>query len=199
MLPAGTEFATQAAVRLNEINPNSKYIEFYNTSEKPVNMIGMYIEKNNEDIMLHIKDNIIIEGKQFAVLACGGKDYTSSEYLYLGSTDKGLSGKKSLCIEWMASVPEKVRIDAFCNTKDVDPRPKETLWDDAASLERIFSDYTAGRYPDGRVVNPQYPDKLPNEWLMLEGATLGRTNTTATKKTRFNNQMTTIAAVPTDE
>ena len=199
VLPSGTVFASQAAVRLNEISADRKYIELVNTSENPVNLIGMYIEKNNEDILLHIKDNIILEGKQFAVLACGGKDYSSSEYLYLGSCDKGLSGKKSLCIEWMATVPEKVRIDAFCNTKDTDPRPKVTVWDDTAGFEVNISDYSAGRRPDGQVVNPSYPDKLPNEWLVLTQSTLGYSNDSASPKSRLRNQMTTIAPVPTDE
>ncbi len=198
VLPAGTVFASQAAVRLNEISPDRKFIELVNTSENPVNLIGMYLEKNNEDILLHIKDNIILEGKQFAVLACGGKDYSSSEYLYLGSCDKGLSGKKSLCIEWMATVPEKVRIDAFCNTKDTDPRPKVTVWDDTAGFEVNISNYSAGRRPDGQVVNPSYPDKLPNEWLVLTQSTLGYSNASVTPKSRLRNQMTTIAPVPTD-
>ncbi|MBP3426236.1 MAG: lamin tail domain-containing protein [Rikenellaceae bacterium] len=198
VLPAGTEFASQAAVRLNEINPDRKYIELYNTSSKPVNLIGMYIEKNNEDILLHIKDNIIIEGNQYAVLACASKDYSSNEYLYLGSTEKGLSGKKSLCIEWMATIPEKVRIDAFCNTKDTDPRPKVTVWDDESGCEAIISSSSAGRYPDGQVVNPQYPDKLPNEWLIYESSTLGYSNKSAKRTGRLRNQMTTIAPVPTE-
>ena len=199
VLPAGTVFASQAAVRLNEISTDRKYIELVNTSENPVNLIGMYIEKNNEDILLHIKDNIILEGKQFAVLACGNKDYSSSSYLYLGSCEKGLSGKKSLCIEWMASVPEKVRIDAFCNTKDTDPRPKVTVWDDETGYEVNISDLTAGRRPDGQVVNPKYPEDLPNEWLVLNESTLGYSNASASPKARLRNQMTTIAPVPTDE
>lgn len=199
VLPAGTVFASQAAVRLNEVSPDRKFIELVNTSENPVNLIGMYIEKNNEDILLHIKDNIILEGKQFAVLACGGKDYSSSEYLYLGSCDKGLSGKKSLCIEWMATIPEKVRIDAFCNTKDTDPRPKVTVWDDETQFEYNISDYSAGRRPDGQVVNPSYPDQLPNEWLVLTQSTLGYSNQSASPKSRLRNQMTTIAPVPVDE
>ena len=199
VLPAGTEFASQAAVRLNEVNTDRKYIEFYNTSAKPVNLVGMYVEKNNEDILLFITDNIIIEGNQYAVLACGGKDYSSNDYLYLGSTENGISGKKSLCIEWMATVPEKVRIDAFCNTSDTDPRPKVTVWDDPASVEAVISDLTAGRYPDGQVVNPQYPDKLPNEWVTFTSATLGYSNKSAQRKGRLRNQMTTIAPVPADE
>ena len=195
VLPAGTEFGSQAAVRLNEISADRKYIELVNTSENPVNLIGMYIEKNNEDILLHIKDNIVLEGKQFAVLACGGKDYTSREYLYLGSCDKGLSGKKSLCIELMATTPEKVRIDAFCNTKDTDPRPKVTVWDDATSIEYNFSDFSVGRRPDGQVVNTTYQ----NEWLVLTKSTLGSSNSAAAAKARLRNQMTTIAPVPGDE
>lgn len=197
--PANTEFAPQTAVRLNEVNTDDKYIEFYNTSNKPVNLVGMYIEKNNEDILLFINDNIVLDGHSFAVLACGAKDYSSTDYLYLGSSDKGISGKKSLCIEWMASVPEKLRVDAFCNTNDTDPRPKVTVWDDPAGVEVAISSYSAIRYQDGVVaVKSQIEGNadLPNQWFYATSGSLGSTNNNLTRKGRLKNQMATIAPVP---
>lgn len=193
--PEGTKFAPQAAVRLNEIDADRKFIEFYNTSANPVNLVGMYVEKNNEDILVMINDNIVLKGHGFAVLACAGKDYSSSEYLYLGSSEKGISGKKSLCLEWMATIPEKVRIDAFCNTKDTDPRPKVTLWDDPASIETSISNNPAARYKDGVVAIPE----LANQWFIVEKSSIGASNNSVARKGRLRNQMVTILPVPEEE
>jgi hypothetical protein len=200
--PAGTTFASQAAVRLNEVNTDDKYIEFYNTSANPVCLVGMYVEKNNEDILLFVNDHIVLDGHSFAVLACGSKDYSSNEYLYLGSSEKGISGKKSLCIEWMASLPEKLRVDAFCNTSDTDPRPKVTVWDDPAGIEANISNFAAIRYKDGVVeVKSQVEGNpgLPNQWYYTDNGTLGYTNNNIpTRRTRMLNQMATIAPVPVE-
>ena len=200
--PAGTTFASQAAVRLNEVNTDDKYIEFYNTSANPVSLVGMYVEKNNEDILLFVNDHIVLDGHSFAVLACGSKDYSSNEYLYLGSSEKGISGKKSLCIEWMASLPEKLRVDAFCNTSDTDPRPKVTVWDDPAGIEANISNFAAIRYKDGVVeVKSQIEGNpgLPNQCYYTDKGTLGYTNNNIpTRRTRMLNQMATIAPVPVE-
>lgn len=176
--PAGTVFGTQAEVRMNEIHTGSKYIEFYNTSENPVNLVGMYIEKNNEDIILFISDNRVIKGHQYAVLACSDKDYSSNDYMYLGSVSNGVSGKKSLCLEWMATIPEKVRIDSFCNTSDPAPKPKTSVWDSTTAIEANIEDMAIGRRPDGSV-----------NWYTLSVSSMGLSNNSASAMRQLVNQL----------
>lgn len=176
---AGTTFGTQSDVRMNEVNTLAKYIEFYNTSANPVNLAGMYIEKNNEDIIYTITDNIIIKGHQFAVLVCSDKSYSfAASVLNLGTISNGISGKKSLCLEWMATIPSKVRIDSFCNTSDAAPKPKTTVWDDATAIEANISETTVGRLPDGS-----------QSWFVLSKATMGTTNSASTAGTQLTHQL----------
>ncbi len=169
--PAGTEFGTQSDIRLNEIDPNAKFIELINTADKPVNISGMTIRKNDEKIFT-VADNTLLPANGFALLGCKDVNHSDKPGLYLGTVTDGISGKKSLFIELRDR--DKNTIDRFTNTSETNPTPT-TLWD--GDIEALI-EVSVGRANDAG-----------DQWFLLSTSTPGVSNATAVAGTELKNQM----------
>lgn len=105
--------ADYGAIRLNEINGNDKFIELYNSSDKDINIAGMYIDKD-EETKFTAPGNTVIAAHGFLTVwsekaveaGTAGQDYP---YIL----ESGLSADKSVKIEIFS--PDGTSIDVFEN------------------------------------------------------------------------------------
>lgn len=176
VLAAGTTFAAQSNVCLNEINTESDWIEIYNTSNEPVSLSGMYFRKN-KDKFFTIPVQMVLPGKSFGLLKCKdeGTFKPAAGYLYLGGVSTGLSGKKSLLVDLRDA--SKTDLDIFSNNITND---RNGPWD-SDKVEINLSDLNkpAGRNPDGT-----------GSWYVLQSSTAGSANApkySSDAKYRFDN------------
>lgn len=96
---------------LNELNGNdTKYIELYNYSDKELDITGVQIKKDDEEIVYVAPEGTKISSHAFLVLLSDQADYTT------GFTS-GLSAKKTVKIELLS--PDGVTsLDIFKNLKE---------------------------------------------------------------------------------
>ena len=96
-----------AAIILNEVDGNTKFVELYNNSDLPVNISGMAIIKNGTS--LKNADNtpnwvvpagIIIPGRGYGVIKCSGYTATAdAAAVIVGTVGDGMSAKQTLLLE----------------------------------------------------------------------------------------------------
>jgi len=99
-----------SVLRLNELNGNDKFIEIYNTGTEPINLNGVYIEKDGTQNWL--ADNTVIIGPQSYLLLIS-EDVIADHPDYAESLifHSGLSAKKNVRIQLFT--PAGVSIDDF--------------------------------------------------------------------------------------
>jgi hypothetical protein len=96
-----------AAVILNEVDGNKKFVELYNNSDNPVNISGMAIIKNgtslkNEDGTPNwvVPNGIIIPGRGYGIIKCNGYTATADPAaIIIGTVGDGMSAKQTLLLE----------------------------------------------------------------------------------------------------
>ncbi len=96
-----------AAIILNEVDGNKKFVELYNNSNSPVNISGMAIIKNgtslkNEDGTPSwvVPTGIIIPAKGYGVIKCSGNTATADPAaVIVGTVSDGMSAKQTLLLE----------------------------------------------------------------------------------------------------
>ena len=136
-------------VVINEVNTSAKYIELYNKGDKPADISGLTIIKNNEGPISNIDgsaDFVVADGTTlpaggFAVIGCKGNT-TVYEGVSLGTSKSGISGSKSLLLELVDS--DGNHLDYFVNTAKEKPTAKDE-WDGAI----LYSFDVAMRVGDG--------------------------------------------------
>ena len=152
-----------AAIRFNELNGNKpqKFIELYNTSDATVDIAGMTIIKNGDEVVYVAPANTQIPAHGFLVLNSDATDYS------MGFT-AGLSAKKSLRFDLKA--PDGKTIDTFINPSDA----KGQVWDETDPVYNGENTKQAyGRCPDGS-----------GSWYMID-LTPGASNNSASKTTEI--------------
>ena len=99
-----------SVLRLNELNGNDKFIEIYNTGTDPINLNGVYIEKDGTQNWL--ADNTVIIGPESYLLLIS-EDVVADHPDYAESLifHSGLSAKKNVRIQLFT--PAGVSIDDF--------------------------------------------------------------------------------------
>lgn len=108
-----------SVLRLNELNGNDKFIEIYNTSDEPINLNGVYIEKDGTQNWL--ADNTVkIDAGGYLLLY--SEDVTIEGAAQAGYPESltfhsGLSAKKNVRIQLFS--PAGVSIDDF-NLTNID-------------------------------------------------------------------------------
>lgn len=141
------------AVRLNELDGNKpKYIELCNTSAQAVDISGMKLRKNGDEMIYEAPRGTVIAAGGFLVLLSDQPDFS------LGFSS-GLSAKKSVQVELLG--PEGSVVDVFINPS----MSAGYVWDEADP--KYNGDATGmayGRKPDGT-----------GEWYMIK-ATQGASN-----------------------
>lgn len=107
-------------LRLNELNGNDKFIEIYNAGTDPINMKGVFIEKDNEQNW--VGDNtIVMEAGAYLVLYSNKDEIVAlhpdlPENLFF---DGGLSEKKPVRIQLFS--PDGTSLDDFNLVECVTP------------------------------------------------------------------------------
>lgn len=145
------------AIRLNELDGNKpKFIELYNTAAQAVDICGMKLRKNDDEMVYEAPSGTTIPAGGYLVLLSDQTDYT------LGFS-AGLSAKKSLKIELLG--PDGSIIDVFINQS----KAKGNVWDETdPKYNGDASGEAYGRNPDGS-----------GEWYMIK-RTDGASNNNAT-------------------
>ena len=151
------------AILFNELNGNKpqKFIELYNTSDATVNIAGVQIIKNGDELVYVAPDNTEIPAHGYLVLNSDATDYS-------GGFTAGLSAKKSLRFDLLA--PDGTLIDTFINPSQA----KGQVWDETDPVyngEETKQAY--GRCPDGS-----------GSWYMID-LTPGASNNNANKTTEI--------------
>lgn len=159
----GDAVADFHAIRLNELNGNKpKFIELVNTADADVDISGMKLRKNGDEMVYEAPQGTVIPAKGLLVLLSDQEDPA------LGF-NAGLSAKKSVQIELLG--PEGSVIDIFVNPS----LANGYIWDEGDP--KYNGDATGlayGRYPDGT-----------GAWYMIE-STQGQSNNSA----KTSEQMT---------
>ena len=105
-----------SVLRLNELNGNDKFIEIYNSSDEPINLNGVYIEKDGTQNW--VADNTVnIEAGGYVLLYSEDVQAAMPEYPQTLIFHSGLSAKKNVRIQLFT--PAGVSIDDF-NLVDID-------------------------------------------------------------------------------
>lgn len=145
------------AIRLNELDGNKpKFIELYNTSAQEVDITGMKLRKNGDEMVYEAPAGTKIAAGGFLMLLSDQTDYS------LGFS-AGLSAKKSVQFELLG--PDGSVVDIFINPSIAMGK----VWDETDP--KYNGDTTGeayGRKPDGT-----------GEWYMIS-RTQGTTNNNAT-------------------
>ena len=145
------------AIRLNELDGNKpKFIELYNTSAQAVDISGMKLRKNGDEMVYEAPAGTKIAAGGFLMLHSDQTDYS------LGFS-AGLSAKKSVQFELLG--PDGSVVDIFINPSIAMGK----VWDETDP--KYNGDTTGeayGRKPDGT-----------GEWYMIS-RTQGTTNNNAT-------------------
>lgn len=149
-------------IRLNELDGNKpKYIELYNTSAQTVDISGMKLRKNGEEM--------VYEAPMGTTLAAGGYlALLSDQTDYSIGFSAGFSAKKSVMIELLG--PDGSVVDVFVNPS----MAMGKVWDETDP--KYNGDTTGeayGRQPDGT-----------GEWYMIK-STQGASNNNAAKSDKI--------------
>ncbi len=148
--------ANFTAIRLNELDGNKpKFIELYNTASQPVDISGMKLRKNDEEMVYEAPSGTSIPAGGFLMLLSDQTDPS------LGF-NAGFSAKKSVKIELLG--PDGSIVDVFANPSIA----KGMVWDEGDP--KYNGDATVqsyGRKPDGT-----------GEWYILK-RTQGTSNNDA--------------------
>lgn len=160
-----SEIISEGTVVINEVNTDAKYIELYNTTSLTVDLSGWTIIKNGESPLdnadgtapYYIAEGTLLPPHSFAVLSCKGLENTYGG-TSLGTSDSGISGKKSLLLELVDK--DGNYMDHFVNTA-TQPITEQGPWD--GDVEHTFD--VAARIPDGT-----------GSWWVVESATPAATN-----------------------
>ncbi|MGM9687583.1 MAG: lamin tail domain-containing protein [Alloprevotella sp.] len=148
------------AVRLNELDGNKpKFIELYNTSAQTVDISGMKLRKNGDELIYEAPQGTLLAAGAHLALLSDQTDYT------LGFTS-GLSAKKSLLIELLG--PDGSVIDVFVNPSQA----SGNVWDETdPKYNGNDTGEAYGRKPDGT-----------GEWYMIQSTQGASNNNAATSK-----------------
>ena len=130
--------ADYRSIRLNELDGNKpKFIELFNTSAQTVDISGMQLRKNGDELIYVAPTGTKIAAGGFLMLLSDQTDYA------LGFTS-GLSAKKSVMIELLG--PDGKVVDVFANPS----KAAGNVWDETDP--KYSGDTTGeayGRKPDG--------------------------------------------------
>lgn len=150
-------------IRLNELDGNKpKFIELYNTSAQTVDISGIQLRKNGDEIVYVAPQGTTIAPGGFLPLLSDQTDYT------LGFS-AGLSAKKSVQIELLG--PDGSVVDIFVNPS----KAQGKVWDETDPVYNGDDTGEAyGRKPDGT-----------GQWYMIK-STQGSTNNNATTSETIN-------------
>lgn len=96
-----------AAIILNEVDGNKKFVELYNNSTAPVNITGMAIIKNGTSLKFEdgsplwvVPSGIIIPAKGYGIIKCSGYTATADPAaVIVGAVGDGMSAKQTLLLE----------------------------------------------------------------------------------------------------
>lgn len=146
------------AIRLNELDGNKpKFIELYNTASQAVDISGMKLRKNGEEIVYEAPAGTTIAAGGFLMLLSDQAGYTT------GFTS-GLSAKKSVMIELLG--PDDTLVDVFANPSQA----MGNVWDETDPVFNGDATQEAyGRKPDGT-----------GEWYMIQRTEGASNNDAAT-------------------
>ena len=149
--PSGIDYT---GLVLNELNGNkpTKYIELYNGADHELDITGVQIKKDDEEIVYIAPENTKIASHGFLVLLSDQTDYST------GFTS-GLSAKKSVMIELLS--PENTAIDVFKNLTDAG----EEIWGETPKYNGETEGMAYARKDNGA------------QWYMMK-ATQGESNST---------------------
>lgn len=140
---------------LNELNGNKpKYIELYNSTDRELDITGVQMRKDDEDIVYIAPEGTKIAAHGFLVLLSDQTDYS------LGFTS-GLSAKKSVKIELLS--PKNATIDVFKNLTDAGAE----IWGETPKYNGEKEEMAYARKDNGA------------EWYMMKPTQGGSNSTTA--------------------
>ena len=95
-----------AAIVLNEIDGNTKYVELFNNSAAPVNISGMYILKNTVSLKnpdaspWSVPAGTILPANGYGIIKCNGYSATADPAaVIIGTVGDGMSAKQTLLLE----------------------------------------------------------------------------------------------------
>ena len=95
-----------AAIVLNEIDGNTKYVELFNNSAAPVNISGMYILKNTVSLKntdatpWSVPAGTILPANGYGIIKCSGYAATADPAaIIIGTVADGMSAKQTLFLE----------------------------------------------------------------------------------------------------
>jgi hypothetical protein len=95
-----------AAIVLNEIDGNTKYVELFNNSAAPVNISGMYILKNTASLKnadatpWSVPAGTILPANGYGIIKCSGYTATADPAaIIIGTVADGMSAKQTLLLE----------------------------------------------------------------------------------------------------
>jgi hypothetical protein len=95
-----------AAIVLNEVDGNTKYVELFNNSAAPVNISGMYILKNTASLKnadaspWSVPAGTILPANGYGIIKCSGYSATADPAaIIIGTVADGMSAKQTLLLE----------------------------------------------------------------------------------------------------
>lgn len=136
--PDPTPSSPYEGLALNELNGNDKFIELYNGSASDMDISGVQLRKDDEEIIYVAPQGTTIPAGSFLSLAGNAEDYAD------GFTS-GLSADKSVMIQLLD--PEGVQLDVFKNLS----ASQGEVWgeDDGLYNGKKPEKVSFGRFPDG--------------------------------------------------
>lgn len=123
-------------VFLNELDGNSKFIEFYNTGAVDADISGYTLVKDDEKTIYVAPQGTVIPAKGFFVIEGNATDYA-------GGFTSGLSADKATKIELMDANGKS--LDVFCNP----PADPDGTWQDPGTYSGKTGKRSFSRFPDG--------------------------------------------------
>ncbi|MBL0336916.1 MAG: lamin tail domain-containing protein [Chitinophagaceae bacterium] len=134
-----------AAIILNEVDGNKKFVELYNNSDNPVNISGMAIIKNGTSLKFEdgtpswvVPTGTIIPGRGYGVIKCSGYSATADPgAVIIGVVGDGMSAKQTLLLELVK--PDATVLNTF--QRGVSP------W--GVTISAIATTDSYSRCPDG--------------------------------------------------
>ena len=96
-----------AAIVLNEVDGNTKYVELFNNSAAPVNITGMIILKNTVSLKKEdgtpnwsVPTGTILPANGYGIIKCSGYTATADPAaIIIGTVGDGMSAKQTLLLE----------------------------------------------------------------------------------------------------
>ncbi|HWC53179.1 MAG TPA: lamin tail domain-containing protein [Chitinophagaceae bacterium] len=134
-----------AAIILNEVDGNTKFVELYNNSDQPVNISGMAIIKNGTSLKNAdgtpnwiVPTGTIIPGRGYGVIKCNGYTATADPAaVIIGTVGDGMSAKQTLLLE--LTKPDGTVLNTF--------QRGSSPW--GVTISAIASTNSYSRCPDG--------------------------------------------------